>query len=260
MNPKDQTYWKMPLKGAATAMQAAGMTPEVTLKPTGELETVAGVQCARSTFTMKMNLPIPESAKASLGPNFPSSLDMDGDTCATTDQFQKYGAIASKTQVTGILAALGLDQLMPGGIVLRQTIRLGGVDIRSVVTEIAEEEAPAGTFEIPAGYKEVPPPAAPHSRGRASRIADRRATGAPAGAERGSWGPASEGVRGSGGRSPQGLGVARRIAHRLQDDVADDDERQQHQDGNPLADAGLEMIAVDCDPTDAGPDDWTADR
>jgi hypothetical protein len=162
MNPKDQTYWKMPLKGAATAMQAAGMTPEVTLKPTGELETVAGVQCARSTFTMKMNLPIPESAKASLGPNFPSSLDMDGDTCATTDQFQKYGEIASKTQVTGMLAAMGLDQLMPGGIVLRQTIRLGGVDIRSVVTEIAEAEAPAGTFEIPAGYKEVPPPAAPH--------------------------------------------------------------------------------------------------
>ena len=51
---------------------------------------------------------------------------------------------------------------MPGGIVLRQTMRLGGVDIRSVVTEIAEVEAPAGTFEIPAGYKEVPPPAAPH--------------------------------------------------------------------------------------------------
>jgi hypothetical protein len=27
------------------------------------------------------------------------------------------------------------------------------------VTEIAEAEVPAGSFEIPAGYKEVPPPA-----------------------------------------------------------------------------------------------------
>src|SRR5947207_15083358 len=33
----------------------------------------------------------------------------------------------------------------------------------------------------------------------------RRATGAPAGAERGSWGPASEGVGGPRGRSPPGL-------------------------------------------------------
>jgi hypothetical protein len=45
-----------------------------------------------------------------------------------------------------------------GGIVLRQAIRLGGVEIRSVVTEIAEAEVPADSFDIPAGYKEVPPP------------------------------------------------------------------------------------------------------
>src|SRR5437762_10030327 len=40
---------------------------------------------------------------------------------------------------------------------------------------------------------------------RTSRITARRATGAPAGAERGSWGPASEGVGGPRGRSPPGL-------------------------------------------------------
>ena len=27
MNPKDQTYWKMPIKGAAAAMQASGLRP-----------------------------------------------------------------------------------------------------------------------------------------------------------------------------------------------------------------------------------------
>jgi hypothetical protein len=53
---------------------------------------------------------------------------------------------------------MGIDKLTTGGIVLRQTIRLGAVEVRSVVTEIAEAEAPAGSFEIPAGYKEVPPP------------------------------------------------------------------------------------------------------
>jgi hypothetical protein len=161
LNPKDQTYWKMGLQGAAGAMQAAGMSPQVTLTRTGEPETIAGVRCERSTFTMKMDLPIPEAARNSLGADFPSSLDMTGDTCSTTDQFQKYGELASKNQVTSMLAALGLDKLMPGGIVLRQTIRLGAVEIRSVVTEIAEEQAPAGAFEIPAGYKEVPPPTGP---------------------------------------------------------------------------------------------------
>ena len=158
LNPKDQTYWKVGLQGAAGAMQAAGMKPEVTLTRTGEPETVAGVRCERSTFTMKMDLPIPEAARATLGANFPSSLDMAGDSCSTTDQFQKYGELASKSQATSMLSALGLDKLMPGGIVLRQSIRVGAVEIRSVVTDIAEAEVPATAFEIPAGYKEVPPP------------------------------------------------------------------------------------------------------
>lgn len=161
LNPKDQTYWKMELQGAASAMQAAGITPQVTSSRTGEYETVAGVRCERSTFTMKMDLPIPEAARASLGADFPSSLDLAGDTCAATDQFQKYGDLASKTQATGMLAALGLDKLVQSGIVLRQAIRMGGVEIRSIVTEIAEEAVPASAFDIPAGYKEVPPPAGP---------------------------------------------------------------------------------------------------
>jgi Domain of unknown function (DUF4412) len=158
LNPKDQTYWKMGAEGAAAAMKAAGMAPQLTSSRTGESETVAGVHCERSTFTMKMDLPIPESARATLGKDFPSSIDMSGDTCSTTDQFQKYGAVAAKTQATSMLSAMGIDKLMTGGIVLRQAIQLGGVEIRSVVTEIAEAEVPADSFDIPAGYKEVPPP------------------------------------------------------------------------------------------------------
>jgi hypothetical protein len=158
LNAADHTYWKWNVPAATTAMKAAGITPEVALNRTGEFETVAGVRCERSTFTMKMDLPIPEAARASLGADFPSSIDLAGDSCTTTDQFQKYGELASKSQAVSMLSALGLDKLMPGGIVLRQTIRLGAVAIQSVVTEIAEAEAPAGAFEIPAGYKEVQPP------------------------------------------------------------------------------------------------------
>ena len=119
-------------------MQAAGLTPQVTSSRTGEVETVAGVKCERSTFTMKMDLPIPPAARASLGADFPSSLDLAGDTCLTTDQFQNYAEMAAKTQATGMLAAMGIDKLPQGGIVLRQTVRVGGVELRSAVTEIAE--------------------------------------------------------------------------------------------------------------------------
>lgn len=159
LNPKDQTYWKMGLQGAAASLQAAGVTPKVTTARTGEAETVAGVKCERSTFAVQVDLPLPEAARQSLGAGFPSSIDLAGDTCSTTDQFPQYAPMVSKTQATGILAALGLDSLAQGGIVLRQSIRLGGVEIRSVVTEISEQPAAPELFDIPAGYKEVPPPA-----------------------------------------------------------------------------------------------------
>ena len=158
LNPAGQTYWKVGLQGAAASLQAAGVTPKITTARTGETETVAGVKCERSTFAVQVDLPVPEAARQSLGADFPSSIDIAGDTCATTDQFQQYGPMAAKTQA-GLLAALGLDKIAQGGIVLRQSIRLGGVEIRSVVTEIAEQPAAADLFDIPAGYKEVPPPA-----------------------------------------------------------------------------------------------------
>jgi Domain of unknown function (DUF4412) len=160
LNPKDQTYWKSTMQGMASAMQSAGLTPQVTSTRTGEIETVAGVKCERSTFTMKMDLPIPPAARASLGADFPSSLDMAGDTCLTSE-FQNYAEMAAKTQATGMLAAMGIDKLPQGGIVLRQSVRVGGVELRSAVTEIAEVPAPEGAFEIPAGYKEAQPPATP---------------------------------------------------------------------------------------------------
>ena len=38
-------------------------------------------------------------------------------------------------------------------------MRIGGIELQSVVTSIGEEDVPASAFEIPAGYKEVPSPA-----------------------------------------------------------------------------------------------------
>ncbi|MEP6915234.1 MAG: hypothetical protein ABJC89_06285 [Acidobacteriota bacterium] len=153
VNPKEQTYWKITAPPAASMMKG-----EATVKPTGQFETVAGVKCEVVGFDWKMDLPIPESARANLPPNFPTSLLMTGDTCIVKDQFQRYAELASHGNVAGMLAAMGLDKVMQGGIVLRQSMRMAGMEMTSLVTKIGEQDVPASAFEIPAGYKEVPPP------------------------------------------------------------------------------------------------------
>jgi hypothetical protein len=104
-----------------------------------------------------MTLPIPEAARASLPPDFPTALTMQGDSCTTTDQYQKYAAIAAKS-VNTMVAAMGFDKIAQGGIVLRQTMQMMGFEMRSGVTQIGEEAAAETSFEIPADYKEVPMP------------------------------------------------------------------------------------------------------
>jgi hypothetical protein len=76
MDPQNKTYWKGTIDAAAAQMKAAGIVPEVTVKPTGQSETVAGLKCDVVSYDWKMPLPIPEQARASLPPDFPSALTM----------------------------------------------------------------------------------------------------------------------------------------------------------------------------------------
>ena len=158
MNPKEKTYWQTTSQAALAAMKAAGITPpEVTAAPSGKFETVAGVKCEVVTFDWKMTLPIPEAVRASLPPDFPMALTMTGDTCRTTDQYQKYADIAAKS-TSVMMAAMGFEKIAQGGLVLRQTMQLPGFEMRSNVTQIGEEAGAETAFDIPADYKEVPMP------------------------------------------------------------------------------------------------------
>ena len=82
---------------------------------------------------------------------------MTGDSCTTTDQYQKYADIVAKG-ANAMMSAMGFDKIAQGGLVLRQTLQMMGVEMRSVVTQIGEEPAPPNAFDIPADYKEVPMP------------------------------------------------------------------------------------------------------
>jgi hypothetical protein len=160
MNPTAKTYWKTTSQAGLTAMQAAGVpAPEVTAKRTGQFETISGVRCEVVQFDWKMPLPIPEAARASMPADFPTVITMNGDSCTATDQYQKYAELALKA-VSGMMTVMGFDKIAQGGLILRQTMSMMGMEMRSTVTQISEEAAPEGAFDIPADYKEVPMPGA----------------------------------------------------------------------------------------------------
>jgi hypothetical protein len=131
--------------------------PDIAVKRTGQVETVAGAKCELLTFDWKMALPIPEGARASLPPDFPSTLAMTGDSCVTTDSYKQYADVINKG-ANAMMAAMGFDKIAQGGIPLRQTLSMAGFEMRMAVTQIGEEAAPEHAFEIPADYKEIPMP------------------------------------------------------------------------------------------------------
>jgi len=158
LNPKEKTYWKTTTAETLEKMKAAGVPlPDIAVKRTGQVETVAGAKCELLTFDWKMALPIPEGARASLPPYFPSTLAMTGDSCVTTDSYKQYADVINKG-ANAMMAAMGFDKIAQGGIPLRQTLSMAGFEMRMAVTQIGEEAAPEHAFEIPADYKEIPMP------------------------------------------------------------------------------------------------------
>jgi len=86
-----------------------------------------------------------------------------------TDQFNKYKGLSAG--IGGIGGSLGPDALSGAGFPMRSIMRsdlFAGQEIETVVTSIAEVPAPSGAFDVPAGYKEVPPQIGmpPMGRGR----------------------------------------------------------------------------------------------
>jgi hypothetical protein len=158
LNPTEKTYWKTSATETLAKMKAAGVAiPEIAVKRTGQFDTVAGAKCEVVTFDWKMALPIPEGARATLPPDFPTTVTMTGDSCVAFDAYKQYADVINKG-VNAMTAAMGFDKIAQGGFPLRQTFSMNGLEMRSTVTQIGEEAAPEHAFEIPPDYKEVPMP------------------------------------------------------------------------------------------------------
>lgn len=152
IDPATKTYSK--IARTDTVSTLAGRAPEVNLRRTGTFASIAGVRAERATVDIRVALPVPAGMAM---PGLPSDLALAGEAWFA-DQYKNY------SQRSGGLTALGgsagLEALSNAGFLMRAILRselFGEQELESVVTEIGEAAVPASSFQIPAGYTEVPP-------------------------------------------------------------------------------------------------------
>lgn len=165
---KAGTWWKMPGLGdmpAEVADLMAQMKPTVTMKKSGEFETVAGLRAERVATTMVMPIPLPPEA-ASAPPELlamiPREIRMDGDTWIS-ERYGQYSKATAKALTGGPMAQMGFDKLLDGlnGLMVKQIMRLSllpGHEMETLVISVVEEDTPDSVFDLPPGLKEVPMP------------------------------------------------------------------------------------------------------
>ena len=132
-----RTYWKM------TPADAGGI--QTSIQRTGAFSTLNGERVERVTF--RLDVPAGSAATGA-----PSLVVIEGEAWIA-ERFRKY--TAEKGAAPGGLA---LFQLADLGLSMRQILRssmFSGQEIEATVISLAEEDVPAGFFEIPAGYTET---------------------------------------------------------------------------------------------------------
>jgi hypothetical protein len=157
INPSEKTYWKV--TKPTVGIMGGALAPDVQVTATGDTATVAGVQTNRSTLTVRATLPLPAEGGF---PGMPRELSVSGDVWLAPS-YARYSKMAPALS-NGLAAALGMENLFADGFPMRLVVRselFAGQQIESVVTSIGEVSVPASTFEVPAGFVEVPQPPMP---------------------------------------------------------------------------------------------------
>ncbi len=164
---KAGTWWKMPVgpTDPATAALMAQMNPDVSVTRTGESATIAGLKGERVRMSVRLPVPLPagvEQMPPEMLEKIPRELGFDADVWQTSD-FARYTKAIAAQWTTGPMAQFNMGRAAAElqGLTLRSLMRMSmlpGYELEMVVTDVREESAPDGTFDLPAGLKEVPMP------------------------------------------------------------------------------------------------------
>jgi hypothetical protein len=153
INPAERTFWRL---AKPAGLGASDVKPTIKVNRTGTFEAIAGVRAERATLDIRLPLPLPPGTQM---PGLPADVSATGETWLA-DEYKNYAAMSAG--VTAMMGAFGPDAIASAGFPMRTIMRselFGNQEIESVVTSISEVTVPAGTFEVPSGYKEVQPPA-----------------------------------------------------------------------------------------------------
>ena len=146
-----RTYWQTP-----KAEPALSLSPVVTSRPAGETMTIAGAAADRRDLEIRLPLPLPAGTGVPEG--LPAEMILTGEVWVSS-RYKEYGRMTSG--LMGALGNIGFDKIAGDGFVLRSVLRgdvFGDQEVESRVTAIGESTVAASTFEIPAGFTEVPMP------------------------------------------------------------------------------------------------------
>ena len=157
INPTDETYFTAAMPDVSQ-LAAAGMVPTVTIERTGEFSTLLEYRVERVMLQMTMPLPIPPEAREQLPAGLPSEVSISIENW-TAEALEPYGT--KMLRGNPVMAAMGLEATADIGFALRQIMRselFAGYEMETTVLSVAEEDLPDSLFEVPDGYREVPPP------------------------------------------------------------------------------------------------------
>jgi TonB family protein len=139
LRPSDQSFWNYQARvEPATRL-------EFSARRTGQFSTLAGARCERVALTFA-------GVRESM---------LNGEACVAPSHEDHARRLQSASRANPLVESPVLADIDGLGFVLRLVLRgeaLRGLEFERVVTAISEGPLVAGLFELPAGYRTVPPP------------------------------------------------------------------------------------------------------
>ncbi|HYN07433.1 MAG TPA: hypothetical protein VES67_08595 [Vicinamibacterales bacterium] len=161
IDPASKTFWKIRPFTDSELQATAASKPDVKVTRTGEVQTINGMRAERVTTVITLKMP--RDAAGTTFPGFPTEPAMTFDVWVTDAVKVPAGWVPLIDQK--VLAQLGIAHVQDftdKKLLVRAVVKLNLIpdfEIVMTVRDLTTEPVPDSVFEIPAGYKEIPPPA-----------------------------------------------------------------------------------------------------
>lgn len=159
LNPAERTYYTIALSSISARLPYGQV--DATIKPTGEVDTIAGRKAEK--LQLHWRTPLPFAGGPNLPPGLPADIVMHGEIWYS-DDFSRtdYGPMFEEANRSLEMLGITLGDRERGRFPMKSKLRISLIpdyEIRTTVVSIDEEDVADALFAIPAGYREVPAPA-----------------------------------------------------------------------------------------------------